>query len=163
MQTLFRFYERLTPLFKYGQSAFLLFIRIYWGGQLAHNGWAKLHNLDKVTEYFQSINVPMAHTTATMVACLELVSGVLLFAGLAARLISIPLTINLLAAYYFGDHDALLAFFSDPGTFYAAAPFTFLLVAVIVLLFGPGLFSLDALLMRKAGAPESVQFPSKTA
>jgi putative oxidoreductase len=149
MRALFRVYERLTPVFTYGQSIFLLFIRLYWGSQLAQNGWGKLHNLDKVTEYFQSINVPMPHTTAQFVALLELTSGVLLFLGLAARLISIPLTINLIAAYWFGDHDAMLSFFSDPDKFVAAAPFVFLMVSVIVLLFGPGLFSLDALIYRK--------------
>ena len=156
MRALLRHYERLTPAFRYGQSAFLLFIRIYWGGQLAHNGWAKLHNLDKVTEYFQSINVPMPGMTAHMVATLELVGGVLLFLGLGSRIVSAILTINLIAAYWFGDHDALLSFFSDPGTFYAAAPFTFLFVTVIVLLFGPGAISVDALILRltKSNAPQ---------
>jgi putative oxidoreductase len=148
MRGLFRFYDRLTPLFTWGQAAFLLFIRLYWGWQLATNGWAKLHHLDKVTEYFESINVPMPHMTAGMVGLLELTSGVLLFIGLASRLISIPLTVNLIAAYWFGDHEALLSFFSDPGKFYAADPFTFLFIAVIVLLFGPGLFSLDALIRK---------------
>ena len=150
MRTLASLYDRLTPLFVYGQSAFLLFIRVYWGGQLAHNGWGKLHNLEKVTEYFQSINVPMPGITAHMVAGLELVGGILLFVGLGSRLISAVLTVNLLAAYWFGDHDAFLSFISDPGTFYAAAPFTFLFVTVIVLLFGPGIFSLDALIWRGA-------------
>ncbi len=148
MRALLRMYDRITPAFIFGQSAFLLFIRIYWGGQLAHNGWAKLHNLDKVTEYFQSINVPMPAMTAHMVATLELVGGILLFLGLGSRLISAVLTVNLIAAYWFGDHDALLAFFSDPGTFYAAAPFTFLFVTVIVLLFGPGAISLDAIILQ---------------
>jgi len=156
MRALLRFYDRLTPLFVYGQSAFLLFIRIYWGGQLAHNGWGKLHNLDKVTEYFQSINVPLPGPTAHMVAMLEFFGGILLIIGLGSRLISTILTINLLNAYWFGDHDALLSFFSDPGKFYAADPFTFLFVSVIVLLFGPGLISIDALIRKlmKVPAPE---------
>lgn len=153
MRALLRFYDRLSPLFVYGQSAFLLFIRIYWGGQLAHNGWGKLHNLDKVTEFFQSINVPFPGPTAHMVAMLEFFGGILLLIGLGSRLISAILTINLLNAYWFGDHDALLSFFSDPGKFYAADPFTFLFVAVIVLLFGPGFLSVDALIRRVMKAP----------
>jgi putative oxidoreductase len=148
MRALLRAYDRLTPLFVYAQSAFLLFIRIYWGSQLAHTGWGKLHHLDKVTEYFQSINVPMPGPTAHMVGALEFFGGILLLLGLGSRLISAILTVNLLAAYWFGDHEAFLAFFSDPGKFYAADPFTFLFVAIIVLLFGPGFLSVDALLRR---------------
>ena len=148
MRALLRAYDRLTPVFIHGQSVFLLFIRIYWGGQLAQNGWGKLHHLDKVTEYFQSINVPMPAATAHMVAALEFFGGILLVLGLGSRLISAILTINLLNAYYFGDHDALLSFFSDPGKFYAADPFTFLFVSVIVLLFGPGYVSLDTLIRK---------------
>jgi putative oxidoreductase len=135
-------------VFDKGQSPFLLFVRLYWGWQLAQSGWGKLHNLDKVTEYFQSINVPMAHMTAASVSSLELVGGILLFLGLASRLIALPLTINMLAAYYFGDKEALFAIFSDPGKFYAADPFTFLFASAIVLFFGAGVFSLDYLLKK---------------
>lgn len=156
MGFLFRVYQSLRPVFKYGQSIFLLFIRIYWGVQLIQTGWGKLHNLDKVTEYFASIDVPMPGMTAHFVAALELTSGILLCLGLASRLISAVLTVNLIAAYWYGDHEALLAFFHDPGKFYAADPFTFLFVAVIVLLFGPGWLSVDALI-RKVAKPRQLQ------
>ena len=153
MGTLFRFYDRLVSVSRYGQCAFLLCIRLYWGYQLAQSGWGKLHHLEKVTEYFQSINVPMAGMTAHMVALLELVGGILLILGLASRPISAVLTINLIAAYWYGDHEALLAFFSDPGKFYAADPFTFLFVSLIILLFGPGVVSVDALIRKLAKVP----------
>jgi putative oxidoreductase len=39
--------------------------------------------------------------------------------------------------------------FSDPGTFYQALPFTFLVAAVLVLVFGPGWFALDTLIARR--------------
>ena len=153
MRTLLRLYDRITPVFTHGQSFFLLVIRLYWGWQLAQSGWGKLHNLDRVTEYFQSINVPMPGATAHFVAALEFVGGILLALGLGSRLISAVLTINLLAAYWYGDHEAFLAFFSDPGKFYAADPFTFLFVSLIVLLFGPGYLSLDWLIRKLLHAP----------
>ncbi|MGB6682168.1 MAG: hypothetical protein WBH24_00835, partial [Candidatus Acidiferrum sp.] len=43
------------------------------------------------------------------------------------------------------DHEALFSIFSDPDKFTAAAPYVFLVASVIVLLFGPGIFSIDAL------------------
>jgi len=41
-----------------------------------------------------------------------------------------------------GDREALQSIFCDPDKF-AAAPFTFLMASLIVLLFDPGRFSLD--------------------
>jgi putative oxidoreductase len=52
-------------------------------------------------------------------------------------------------AYWTADHEALASIFSDPGKFYAADPFTFLFAALLILVFGPGLFSLDALIASK--------------
>jgi putative oxidoreductase len=95
----------------------------------------------------------MPGATAHLVALLEFGGGLLLASGLASRAISALLTVNLITAYWFGDHEALLSFFSDPGKFYAADPFTFLFVAVTVLLFGPGFLSLDALIRKLMKAP----------
>jgi putative oxidoreductase len=152
-ETAKKYYKLLTSVLDKGQSPFLLFVRLYWGWQLGQSGWGKLHHLENVTEYFQSIHVPMAHMTAVGVSTLELVGGILLFVGLASRLIALPLTINMIAAYYFGDHDALFSFFSDPGKFYAADPFTFLMASAIVLFFGPGVFALDYLIGRRFAKP----------
>ena len=52
----------------------------------------------------------------------------------------------MIVAYITADREALGQIFSDPDKFYAAAPYTFLLASLIVLIFGPGKFSLDALL-----------------
>jgi putative oxidoreductase len=68
--------------------------------------------------------------------------------GLASRLISIPLTIDLLVAYWVADREAFTSFFSDPGKFYAADPYTFLFASVLILIFGPGMISIDALIRR---------------
>ena len=149
MRSLFRLYDRITaPIFPYAQSALLLFVRLYWGWQLTTTGLGKLRHLDKITEYFQSLNIPMAAFNARFVGGLEFVGGILLILGLASRLISIPLTINLFVAYIVADREAFMSFFSDPGKFYAADPYTFLFASVLILIFGPGLFSLDTFIRR---------------
>jgi putative oxidoreductase len=51
-------------------------------------------------------------------------------------------------AYITADREALFSIFSDPDKFYAAAPYTFLVASVIVLLFGPGKLAVDYLLDR---------------
>ena len=76
---------------------------------------------------------------------MECFGGLLLLVGLATRLISIPLMI-LLVAYLTADIDRVRAIFSDPDKFVTADEFHFLLTVVIVFVFGPGAFSLDALI-----------------
>jgi putative oxidoreductase len=128
------------------QSPFLLIVRLYWGWQLAQSGWGKLHNLEKVTQFFTSLNLPAPGPTAVFISSLEFIGGILLILGLASRPIAVLLTINLIMAYITADREALFSVISDPDKFYAAAPYTFLIASLIVLIFGPGKFSLDRLL-----------------
>lgn len=132
----------------YLQSPFLLFVRLYWGWQFAQSGWGKLHNLSGVTEFFTTLGLPMPELTATFVASLEFFGGILLALGLFSRPLCLVLTINMLMAYVTADREALLAFFSDPGKFYAADPYTFLFASLLILIFGPGKIALDTLVGR---------------
>jgi len=125
------------------QSLFLLFVRLYWGWQFMVDGWGKLHNLPKVIEYFGSLGLPLPGPTAVFVSILELVGGALLALGLGSRLIALLLTGNMTVAYITGDREALLSIFSDPDKFSAAAPFTYLMASLIILIFGPGRWALD--------------------
>jgi putative oxidoreductase len=143
LQQLKKLYKTFFYYLSYGQSPFLLAVRLYWGWQLIQSGWGKLHHLDKVTEFFTSLNLPMPAQTAVAISCLEFFGGIFLAIGLLSRLTSLALTINLIVAYITADREALFSLFSDPDKFYAAAPYTFLVASVIVLLFGPGKFAVD--------------------
>ncbi len=128
------------------QSPFLLAVRLYWGWQFIQTGLGKLHHLPKVTQFFSSLGIPMPHANAVFVSNLEVVGGILLALGLGSRLISLLLAGDMIVAYLASDREALQAIFSDPGKFYNADPYTFLFAALMILIFGPGWFSLDALL-----------------
>jgi putative oxidoreductase len=128
------------------QAPFLLFVRVYWGWQLAQTGWGKLGDINKVINFFTSLGIPAPALNAWFVSGLELVGGVLLILGLGSRLIALPLVIDMIVAYITADREALGSIFSAPDKFYAAAPYTFLMASMIVLIFGPGKVSLDALL-----------------
>lgn len=136
------------------QPIFLLGVRLYWGWQFTMTGWGKLHNLAKVTGFFASLGIPFPGLNAPFVAGLEFAGGILLILGLASRPIALLLTGNMLVAYLTADRAALFSVFSDPGKFYAAAPYTFLFAAIIILLFGPGPLSLDRLLGFNGGTDE---------
>lgn len=136
-------HERFFGFFSYLQSPFLLIVRLYWGWQLAQSGWGKLHHLANVGEYFGSLGLPMPAQMALFIASVEFFGGIFLAVGLASRITGLVLTVNLTMAYVLGDREALLSFFSDPDKFVAAAPFAFLIVSLIVLIFGSGTISAD--------------------
>ncbi len=152
MTLLTRLYERLIWAASHLQSPFLLLVRLYWGFQMMQTGWGKLHNLAKVTDFFTSLGIPLPGLNAPCIVALEFVGGILIMLGLGSRLIALLLTCDMLVAFIAADREALFSVFSDPDKFYAAAPYTFLLAFLIVLIFGPGLFSLDALIARRKPA-----------
>jgi putative oxidoreductase len=118
-------------------------MRLYWGWQLAQSSWGKLHHLSNVGEYFATLGLPMPAQMAVFIACVEFFGGIFFALGLASRITGMVLSVNLTMAYLLGDREALLSFFSDPDKFTAAAPFAFLMVALIVLIFGAGRISAD--------------------
>lgn len=122
----------------------LLLLRLFIGWQFYVTGVGKLQNIDRVVEFFGSLGIPAPLVNAWFVSILETVGGLLLLVGLASRLIAIPLTLNMIVAYLTADRESL----ASADAFSSAAPFPFLLISAIVLAFGPGLFSADALLRR---------------
>lgn len=127
------------------RSPLLLVIRLYWGWQFAQTGWGKLMNLDRTAGFFASLGIPLPKVNAVLAGGTECLGGALLALGLFARPASVPLIFTMLVAYWTADRDALNAIVSDSDQFVTAAPFLFLLASLIVLAFGPGRFSLDAL------------------
>src|SRR5215472_8655551 len=128
------------------QSPLLLLIRLYWGWQFWQSGAGKLADISKLVDYFTTLGIPFPAFNAHFVALLEAGGGILLFLGLASRLIALPLVIDMVVAYITADREALGSIISDPGKFYNADPFTFLFSSLIILIFGTGLFSLDTII-----------------
>ena len=141
-----RAYQLYTRAADSLKSPLLLAIRLYWGWQLMQSGWGKLHNIGGVTEFFTSLGLPAPHFTAIAISSLELFGGALLALGLGSRLIGLVLSVNMLMAYITADREALMSVFSDPGKFYNADPFTFLMASLLAFMFGGGFFSLDQLI-----------------
>src|SRR6202040_832125 len=158
-----QWHAQFFDLVSYLQSPFLLIVRLYWGWQLAQSGWGKLHHLSNVGEYFATLGLPMPAQMAVFIACVEFFGGIFLGLGLASRITGLVLTVNLTMAYVIGDREALLSFFSAPDKFVAAAPLAFLMVALIVLIFGAGRMSMDTALAFFHGSTRVKQAKSVTA
>ena len=144
------------------QSPFLLAVRLYWGWQFMQTGWGKLHNLARVTQFFTSLGIPFPHANAALVASIEFFGGALLIIGLGSRIVGLVLSVNMLVAYITADREALNSIFSSPGKFYSADPYTFLFAALLVLIFGAGLFSLDHLVGRFTRMEDEVKLAPVT-
>lgn len=148
-----RLHDRFFDLVSGLKSPFLLCVRLYWGWQLIQSGWGKLHHLPNVTEFFTSLGLPFPGPTALFISCVEFFGGIFLALGLLSRLTALVLTVNLIVAYITADREALLSVFSDPDKFYAAAPYTFLIASLIILIFGAGKVAVDTLLAHLFGTP----------
>jgi len=144
--------DKFENLASYLQSPLLLIIRLYWGISFALSGWGKFTHLDRTVAYFESLNIPQPKLNALFTASTECLGGALLALGLFARPVSVPLIVMMGVAYLTANRDALMAITSDPDKFVTADSFLYLLAALIVLAFGPGKLSVDALLGRKTGA-----------
>ena len=149
MQFLNQSYRSFIRFLSTLESPLLLAVRLYWGWQFMQAGWGKLNGIGKVISFFTELGIPAPAVNAWFVAGLEFAGGILLIIGLGSRLIALPLVIDMIVAYITADREALLSMISNPDKFIAAAPFSFLLASLIVLVFGAGKFSADALLTRR--------------
>jgi len=141
-----KYYRLLIRAASALQSPFLLAVRLYWGWQFVQTGWGKLSNIDKVVGFFTNLGIPAPALNAWFVSGLEFGGGMLLIAGVGSRLIALPLAIDMIVAYITADREALFSIVSSPDKFTAATPFMFLAASLIILIFGPGKASVDALL-----------------
>ena len=147
-----RIYHGWTAVLDLLQSPFLLLIRLYWGVSIILSGWGKVMNLEKVTGYFANLGIPFPQVNALMAAGTETLGGVLFLIGLGGRIVPVPLLFVMGIAYATAEKEALDAIWTDPDKFTGAAPFLFAFAFLIVLLFGPGKFSVDALIAKRKGA-----------
>ncbi|MEO8353559.1 MAG: DoxX family protein [Chthoniobacteraceae bacterium] len=145
-------YETLIRFGTLLQSPVLLVMRLYWGWSFFQTGKGKLGHLDDIAEYFTDLNIPFPKFNAILAGSTECIGGLLLLIGLASRLVSIPLIVIMLIAYWTADREALTGIFEKPDAFLEATPFLFLLTCIFILSFGPGMFSIDWLLGKKLGS-----------
>jgi len=157
MNTLINFIRRVYQLLVAGgdilQSPFLLVLRVYFFWQLFMTGQGHLAHIGKVADFFVSLGIPFPTLNAYLSSTVEFFASLLLIIGLASRLAAILVAFTMAVAYLTADLEAVTSFFSDPDKFVKADPFPYFICALIVLVFGPGRFSVDALIKRSLGGP----------
>ncbi|MGA3122593.1 MAG: DoxX family protein [Polyangiaceae bacterium] len=106
-------------------------------------GWGKVHDLAKVTAFFEKLGIPAPGFNAVLVGTSELVCGTLLVIGLLTRLATIPLVVSMFVAIVTAKSSEIHGLFDLVGT----DEFTYLVVLVMIAIIGPGSIALDRLLV----------------
>jgi putative oxidoreductase len=140
---------------KLRQRALLALGRAQWAapliGRLAvgllfvSTGWGKVHDIPKVTHFFEQLGIPAPGFHAVLVGYSELVCGSLLVVGLFTRLATVPLAVSMIVAILTAKRGDLHGLFDLVGF----DEFTYLCVLAIIAILGPGAISLDRPLVRK--------------
>src|SRR6266478_1355197 len=106
--------------------------RLAWSS--VGTGWGKLHDLDKVTEFFTELGIPAPGFNAVLASTAEFVCGSLLLAGLFSRLASLPLIVTMIVAIVTAKRDALHGIADLLGF----EEWTYIVLAVWIAVAGPG-------------------------
>lgn len=138
------------------QAPLMLAIRLFWGYGFFASGKEKLADIHSVTHFFQGLGIPFAEFNAFLAGWAELAGGLCLMIGIFSRFASLPLIFVMCVAYYTADYQAVRSLFSNPDLFIKAAPFSYLLAALLVFAFGPGKISIDHLAKKKLKIQRSI-------
>jgi len=144
--------DKCESLAAWLQSPALLLIRLAWGFQLFESGRGHLTHVAQTAQQFAEWHIPFPTLNVYLSGSVELGGGILLMLGLFSRFISVPLFLNFCVAYATASPEAVksLLRFESPDDFINDSAFPFLVTSLLILAFGAGRLSLDALLFRKA-------------
>ncbi|MCH9633829.1 MAG: hypothetical protein S4CHLAM7_05630 [Chlamydiae bacterium] len=129
------------------QSILLLIVRVYWGFLFFIGGFYKITDMAPFIDFMNQLGV--STTVAYLVTLVELIGGILIFFGFLSRIGAACTAVIMFAAYIVAHPAQFYSFFRDPAYFFSAPPFSFLFASLVVLFFGPGMLSIDAIFKRK--------------
>jgi putative oxidoreductase len=140
MNRLIELATSLLALAKRLDSVALLVVRLTVGVLFVSTGWGKVHNLASVVDYFGQLHIPAPAFNATLASWTELLGGSLLVLGLASRLAALPLMVTMTVALL----TALLDKIHSLPDLFGQVEWTYLVLLLVVVVFGPGEASIDA-------------------
>jgi len=143
-----RAYDLWLKVLEHLPSPVLLAIRLAWGAGFFFAGKGKLENLEARTITFANLGIPFPKANLILASTTEMVGGLLLVLGLGGRLVTVPLIFTMLVAFATAERGSFGQAWADknPDAIVSAAPFPFLIAALVVLAFGPGKLSVDHLI-----------------
>jgi uncharacterized membrane protein YphA (DoxX/SURF4 family) len=140
----------------------ILYLRLMAGGVFFWEGLLKFAYANQGVGRFTKLGFPYPEFTATFVACFEIAGGLLMMSGLLTRLIALPFVIEMIVAIlstkislYLGTYPLPLPPAPPKVGFWAVlheirADYAQILTSTFLLINGPGKWSIDFLLRRRA-------------
>ncbi|NHZ84566.1 MAG: DoxX family membrane protein [Planctomycetia bacterium] len=104
----------------------------------------KLKNFDGIVEWFSSMGMPLPKLNAFLATGTETAGVMLLFLGLATRIISVPLIIVMIVAIM----TVHLGNGFEAGNNGSEIPIYYILMLLSLLISGPGKISIDSLIAK---------------
>lgn len=123
----------------------LLLGRLGVGLVFLSTGWGKVHNVEKVTQFFTELGIPAPGFHAVLVGWSELLCGGALVLGLLTRLATIPLIVSMIVAILTAKRADIHGFFD----LVAFEEFTYLVLLVMIAILGPGNWAVDRYLAKR--------------
>jgi putative oxidoreductase len=118
-----------------------LLLRLIFGGLFIYHGWGKIEGYNTILPQFPDIIGIGAKLSYNLVIFAEFVCGILVVLGLLTRLAVIPILITMIVAYFKALAGAAFQM--------KELAFLFLLLTLVILLLGPGRYSVDRLLYKE--------------
>lgn len=127
-----------------------LLTRLLVGYAFYITGKGKVGNLEGITEFFTGLGIPFPAANAWFVSHLEYFGGMLLMVGLATRPVAALLGSTMIVALLTADRADFLMAWTGEGEkgLIDLTPVAYGMFMTWLLLYGPGLISVDALLRR---------------
>jgi putative oxidoreductase len=121
-----------------------LVARLTVGWVFVSTGWGKLHNLEKIIDYFTELGIPYAQYQAPFAAASELFFGLLVLVGLATRIAAIPLILVMLVAIRTAQWESI----DSPAALFGLVESAYIAMFAWLAIAGPGPISVDGLIAR---------------
>jgi putative oxidoreductase len=149
----------------------ILVLRLMAGGVFFWEGLLKFAYTNQGVGRFTKLGIPFPHFTATFIGGLEIAGGLLLIAGLLTRLMAVPFVIEMIVAMLATKVSLYLGTYPLPlppappkvgiwGVLHEIrSDYAQIMTTLFLLVNGPGKWSLDALLFRRAkkAGPQEVR------
>ena len=138
-----------------------LLTRITMGHAFFLTGRGKLANFENTVEFFASQNIPLPALNAAFVSRLEYYGGILLLVGLLTRIVAALLASTMLVALI-TERAQFFESWKPTGDLGPTdiASWVFLLLLTWLVLYGPGVLSLDRFLARWLGVDTQAKPPA---
>lgn len=124
--------------------------RLVAGFAFLTSGRGKFENMENTVNYFTDLGIPFPEANAAFVAWLEYYGGMLLLVGALTRIVALLLSSTMVVALFSAHRDDLMQALGRTGEIGLSdlPPFVLLVFLLWLVVRGPGVLSIDALLKR---------------